>query len=445
MQKCSRKRIGSVWIAVMIFGILTSGMVMPVSAQADLVLASETAVMLDAQTGQVLYEKDSHKKMYPASITKIMTGLLAMTHLKPQDVLTVSECAVNAVPRTSSHIGLEPGEEMTVENLMYAIALQSANDAANVLAEGVGESLEGFAQLMTDTAAQLGATDTHFTNANGLPDQQHYTTAYDMALITAEALKLPELRHYFSTTNYDCPQTNLYRAVRNFENKNQMLPGAPYYYEGVLMSKTGWTSSALGTLVTAVKRDDRTLIVVVMKSEILESKYQDTWTLLDYGFSNFYKTEVAAEKIVGQLSVGEYQPVPDQKFVLFLPVGTDLNDIEFKMENDPEVLRKEEQMTVLVTPFVNGEPYPQIELELIYQIPEQVEDVAEIPIPRVTKNWLPETVFVIFVLVLLSSAFFIRISNQRRHRRNRLEGRIRRMKKQMENREIYEFDGDIGD
>ena len=183
MIKWSRRLLTLFLAAMLLCGAL------PASAEEELNLASQAAVLLDAETGAVLYQKNMHQVLYPASITKIMTALLAVQNLQPETVLTVSQTAVNAVPRTSSHISLKAGERLTVEQALYAIGMESANDAANVLAEAVSGSLEGFAQLMTETAAQLGAKNTHFANANGLPDSSHTTTAYDMALITAAAWK----------------------------------------------------------------------------------------------------------------------------------------------------------------------------------------------------------------------------------------------------------------
>ena len=155
--------------------ILTAAL--PARADGELELASQTAVLMDADTGVVLYEKNMHDTMYPASITKIMTAMLAVQHLEPEQVLTVSQTAVNAVPRTSSHISLQAGERLTVRDALYAIGMESANDAANVLAEAVSGSLEAFAEEMTRQAQALGAMNTHFANANGLPDSQHFTTA----------------------------------------------------------------------------------------------------------------------------------------------------------------------------------------------------------------------------------------------------------------------------
>ena len=284
MIKWSRRLLTLFLAAMLLCGAL------PASAEEELNLASQAAVLLDAETGAVLYQKNMHQVLYPASITKIMTALLAVQNLQPEAVLTVSQTAVNAVPRTSSHISLKAGERLTVEQALYAIGMESANDAANVLAEAVSGSLEGFAQLMTETAAQLGAKNTHFANANGLPDSSHATTAYDMALITAAAWKQEGLKKYFSTVTYTLPATNL-SAARSFNNKDRLLPGGQYYYDGVEMAKTGWTSSAQGTFAAVVQKGDVTLVAVTLQDG---NDWADHRTLYEFGFSRADAAETAA-------------------------------------------------------------------------------------------------------------------------------------------------------
>lgn len=268
-------------------------------ADGEIELASEAAILMDAETGQILYGKNAYARLYPASITKVMTGLLALEALDAGQTLAVSQEAVSQVPRTSSHISLQPGEEVTVADAMYALAISSANDAANVLAEGVSGSIEAFAQRMNDRAAELGALDTHFVNPNGLPNSEHYTTAYDMALITAEALKNPDFLRYFGSGAYEMPATNLSQA-RSLVCKNQFIDGTRAC-SGLLFSKTGWTSSAQGTLVTAAERSGSTLIAVTLKSPMLEDKYEDTQTLLDYGFSGYERLTVDEAFVFAQL------------------------------------------------------------------------------------------------------------------------------------------------
>lgn len=259
-------------------------------------IKSETAVLIDGDTGQVLFEKDMNKIMYPASITKIMTALLAFEKGNLSDTITMSYDAVFSVGRDTSHIALDVDEELSLEQAMYALALESANDAANGIAEYIGGSMEDFAVLMNRRAKEAGALNTNFTNAHGLPDENHYTTAYDMARITMATIRLPEFVTIFTAEKYDMAPTNLQTEERHFWCRNAMMVG-DYKYDGIIVEKTGWTDEAKHTLVTAAKRGDRTLIAVVMKSPNPSDKWKDATALLDYGFGEFKGVSFSAEEL----------------------------------------------------------------------------------------------------------------------------------------------------
>lgn len=419
--------------------ILTAAL--PARADGELELASQTAVLMDADTGVVLYEKNMHDTMYPASITKIMTALLAVQHLEPEQVLTVSQTAVNAVPRTSSHISLQAGERLTVGDALYAIGMESANDAANVLAEAVSGSLEAFAEEMTRQAQALGAMNTHFANANGLPDSQHFTTAYDMALITAAALKQEGLATYFSTVNYTFPATNLSPA-RSFSNKDRLLPGGQYYYEGVLMAKTGWTSSAQGTFAAVVKQGDTTLVAITLKSPLLEDKYKDTHKLMDYGFTHYSAVKVSGEQVTAQLSLGEYTPVKGQKFTYLIPTGTLFADIRYSLSEEVDLSSDSPlNITVPVSATLGDTILPEIEVKLERPAPpREAYILADLLSPQgmdpeqvqAILNALRIPAAVVGVLLLIFILLLFRRQILRYRRRKHLKARIRRMKKRME-------------
>ena len=414
---------------------------LPARAEGELQLASQTAVLMDADTGVVLYEKNMHDTMYPASITKIMTAMLAIQHLEPEQVLTVSQTAVNAVPRTSSHISLQAGERLTVRDALYAIGMESANDAANVLAEAVSGSLEAFAEEMTRQAQALGAMNTHFANANGLPDSQHFTTAYDMALITAAALKQEGLATYFSTVNYTLPATNL-SAARSFSNKDRLLPGGQYYYEGVLMAKTGWTTSAQGTFAAVVKQGDTTLVAITLKSPLLEDKYKDTHKLMDYGFTHYSAVKVSGEQVTAQLSLGEYTPVKGQKFTYLIPTGTLFADIRYSLSEEVDLSSDSPlNITVPVSATLGDTVLPEIEVKLERPAPpREAYILAELLSPQgmdpeqvqAILNALRIPAAVVGVLLLIFILLLFRRQILRYRRRKHLKARIRRMKKRME-------------
>lgn len=255
-------------------------------------VAAESAIIMEASTGAILYEKNIQDVHYPASITKIMTTMIAIENSSLDDVVTFSRDSVYGIERASSHIGIDVGEQLTMEQCLYGIMLASANEVSYAVAEHVGGSLDSFIDMMNERAKELGCSNTHFSNANGLPDETHYTTAYDMALITKAALQLDTFRTISKTQRYTIPPTNLQPESRYFENHHKMLRKTSYYYEGCEGGKTGYTSVALNTLVTFAKRGDMELICVTMKTQGTQV-YTDTALLLDYGFNNFHMENVS--------------------------------------------------------------------------------------------------------------------------------------------------------
>lgn len=253
----------------------------------ELSLTAESAILMDATTGKILYEKNSRTKQYPASITKLMTILLALEHGSLEDEITFSHDAVFSIEPGSAHIAIQEGEILTLEQVLYGIMLRSANECANAAAEYVDGSLEKFAEHMTARAKELGCENTNFVNANGLFDENHYTTAYDMALIAQELLKNETYRSMMSNTYYVIPPTNKQPEERPLHGQHQMLnESSLYYYEYAEGGKTGYTVEAQNTLVTYAKQGDTELIAVVLKCNGTQH-YVDTKALFDYGFANY--------------------------------------------------------------------------------------------------------------------------------------------------------------
>lgn len=268
-------------------------------------LKAKAAILIDAETGQVLYEKNAHQQRYPASITKIMTTYLAVEYGKMEDILTASDTAIDAVPRNTTHIALNYGETLSVQDALYASMLVSANETCNVLAEYISGSMEKFADLMNETANLAGAVNTHFNNANGLPDENHRTTAYDMAMITRYAMKNEKWNQLFKTESYAMPATNM-NDERQFVNGHQMLLStSDNYYKYAIGGKIGWTGDAQYTMVTVAQKDGMTLIAVILGCETGQDRYDSTLALFEYGFSfrkttflasQFETTEITLEK-----------------------------------------------------------------------------------------------------------------------------------------------------
>lgn len=252
-------------------------------------LVATAAIVMDAQSGRILYEKNAYDKRYPASITKIMTTLLAIeNNVDFDETVSMSENAIWGIERDSTNAGLDVGEKVTIRDLLYATMVKSANECAYQIAEIVGGDIEHFADMMNEKASELGCQNTHFITPNGLHDDNHYTCAYDMALITKEALNYDEFREIAGTQSYTIPPTNKSKESTELWNGNKMiLPASEYYYEYCEGGKTGYTTVANNTLVTYAKKDDLELICVVLDVDGAAYAYSDTKALYNYCFNNY--------------------------------------------------------------------------------------------------------------------------------------------------------------
>lgn len=250
-------------------------------------IQAAAGVVLDMDTGTFLYSKNCDRQLHPASITKIMTCLLTIENADLDAVMTCSPI-VYELEENASNTGLSEGEQMTIRDALYTLMLESANDTANALAEYVGGSMEGFAQMMNDKAASLGCTGTHFTNPSGLNADDHYTTAHDMALIAQAAYSNETFRTICGTVEYEVPPTNTYEETRYLSNHHQMMKGdSDYYTSWCTGGKTGFTQIAWNTLVTYGERDGRRLVCVLLHGNGAKQNYLETIDLMNYGFDNF--------------------------------------------------------------------------------------------------------------------------------------------------------------
>lgn len=255
---------------------------------------AESGILVDLDTQEILYSKNIDKQLYPASITKIMTTLIAIESSSPEDPVTFSQTALDSIEWDSSNIGCRLNETLTMEQCWYAMMLNSANEVCCGVAEQIAGSIDAFVDLMNQKAAELGCTNTHFANPNGLPDENHYTTAHDMALIANAAYENETFRQVFTTRQYEIPPTSQYTETRYLYNHHKMMqPDTEYYYEGCLGGKTGYTEAALNTLVTFASRSEKTLLCVTMRTQGRQV-YTDTASLFDYGFSQTFPDGEAA-------------------------------------------------------------------------------------------------------------------------------------------------------
>ena len=261
----------------------------------NLDISSPVALLMESETGTVLYEKNAYEKNYPASTTKIMTAILTLENCDLDDTAIVSEKALMSVPYDYTNANLQVDEELTIRDLLYAFLIPSANDCGFVLAEHIAGSTEKFADMMNLKAAEIGCKNTHFTNPSGIQDENHYSTAYDLALIGRYAMKNDVFREIVSTSSYNLPITNKYDSTdRRFVNTNFLIRESQknYYYEYATGIKTGFTDDAGDCVVASAKKDGIEYIVVILQSGYdtttwLKQKFIDCVTLFDYAFEHY--------------------------------------------------------------------------------------------------------------------------------------------------------------
>lgn len=252
-------------------------------------LVSRNIVLMDADSGEVLYGSNADQKCYPASTTKLLTGLLTVENCALSDTVVFSQNSVDSIEYGDANASISEGEELTVEQALYCLILRSANEVAYGLAEHIGGTLSSFASMMNSRAEELGASGTHFSNASGLTDEFHYTTPYDMALIAKACFNNKTLMRIISYSDlYTIGPTNKSNFTRYYRHRYQMLPGGDYAYQYSCGGKTGYTDAAGNCLVSFAQKDDLRLICVIMNSTDA-GRYTDTIALFDYYFNNYHK------------------------------------------------------------------------------------------------------------------------------------------------------------
>lgn len=292
---------------------------------------AEGACLMDADSKTVLYSKNPDTPYYPASITKVLTALLTIENCDLEEMVTFSEEAVAYEEDNSTIIGASAGDRLTVRDCLYCLLFQSANDVANALAEHVGGSREAFVAMMNAKAAELGCTGTHFNNPSGLTDPDHYTTARDMALIMAAAVDNPVFCEIQGSLYYTHAPIKRYPDPNDPWNtvyaKHKMLKrNSYYYYPGVFAGKTGFTTTAGNTLVTACEKDGMRLIAVILNGHL--TQYEDTAKMLDFGYDNFKSLNISEND-------EKYSSVKNDMTVMGLPL---LNTVDINLNPDSNVI-----------------------------------------------------------------------------------------------------------
>ena len=289
-------------ILTFIFLIIFSNTYINISSAAEAPSIDTGSIyLMDSRTTKPLYTKDENTRMYPASTTKIMTAILTLENCDLDEVVTANYSAISNIPEGYTTADIQIGEQLTIEQLLELLLVHSANDAANVLAEYVGGSINSFVSMMNTKLNDLGLTDSHFTNAYGLQDDNHYTTAHDLAFLMKYCLQNETFRKISGQASCAIPATNMW-GPRKYDSTNQLLiAGNEYYYQYVFSGKTGFTSQAKHCLVTAAYNNDLELICVVLGND---DRFNVTRSLYEYAFSNYELKNVINENdIVTNITV----------------------------------------------------------------------------------------------------------------------------------------------
>ena len=293
-----------------------------------------SAIVMDMNSGAILYGKKIDEQHYPASITKLLTVLIALENSSLDDEVLFSQESIDILRSDYASIGMRPGEILSMEDALYATMLASANEVAYAVGENVGKLMGGdyntFIQAMNDRSAELGCTGSNWTNANGLHDDQHYTTAHDMALITSALYQYEEFRTIAQTLTYTIGPTNLVNEERVFQQHHKMLwPGNSNYYEYCTGGKTGYTYKSRTTLVTTADNGTLQLVAVVLQDD--GDVYADTRSMFDYGFNNFSKVLLSGEKMPEEI-----RSYTDSDSYVLLPDGVTFDSLDHEVTVEDE-------------------------------------------------------------------------------------------------------------
>ncbi|MBR0351191.1 MAG: D-alanyl-D-alanine carboxypeptidase [Clostridia bacterium] len=337
-------------------------------------IGCKAAYIAEPKTGKIIYEKNAHEKMYPASTTKILTALVVLEKCKPTDKAVVSKNAIDLVPDGYSIANLKAGEELTISDLLYALLIPSANEAANVLAEHVSGSIEAFAEACNNRAKELGCENLHFVNPNGIHNDNHYCTAYDLYLIAKECQKHDLFNEIVKTTSYTLPATNIYtKNDRVIKNTNYLIMPSysRYYYSYCTGIKTGTTTPAGECLVASCSHDNIDLISVVLGGETnskgLSERFYDTKQLFEFVYDNYQQKEIINKSsVITNIDVkhatkdtASLDVVVNTSISSIVPNDTQVEKIERTINLNDNIVAPIEQNEVLgkVTFTVDGLSY----------------------------------------------------------------------------------------
>ena len=410
-MKQRKKFLITIFILFFIFFNISFVQAVDTTDNDKLSLVSSSAILMDSKTNKVLYSKNADKKMYPASTTKILTAILVLENTNLNDVVNVSYDAVMSIPEGYSSANLQVGEQLTVEQLLQLLLVHSSNDAANALAEHVGGSVESFVSMMNTKINDLKLSNTHFTNAFGMHNENHYTTAHDLAFIMQYCMKNENFRKIAGSASCSIPSTNKY-GIRSYSSTNELIiPNSKNYYQYLTAGKTGYTTQAGDCLVSCGYKDDLELICVILGGKTVNSvstRFSETKKLYDYGYSNYsIKNIIKKGTTVSQIEVKN--ATSDTKNLELISDG----NISALVKNSDNYDNLEPTISLkdnIVAPIYEGDLIG----EAVYNIDENSYKVNLVASHDVTKSILFEIILSIVVIIAIIVLVIIIIRKKRK-------------------------------
>lgn len=394
-------------------------------------ITAPNVILMQTDTGKILYEKNIDEKIYPASITKLMTAILVVENCELDEIVTVSQNAVISVPSGYVNANLQVGEELTVENLLYVMLIPSANDAANALAEHVAGSIESFASMMNTRAKELGCTGSNFTNPSGLHEEEHYTTVRDLSLISKEAIKNKRIRKIIETSSYSLKETNRYdKTDRMFSTTNYMKIKSlsNFYYDYCIGGKTGYTGEAKNCVVEFAQKDGIELTAIVMgeSSNVKGQKFIEAKKLFDYVYNNYEnKNVVSANELYESIKISNATRESRNLNVIYKENIKILERKDINVDN----IDKKVEYTKEKAPIQKGEVIGKITYTYA-GIEYETNLIAE---ENVEKSSTLQKILIILLIVLIIYIIY----NYKKSNKNALKNRNKKYKKRKAKRIHY--------
>lgn len=416
-EKTNQKFIFSFSVFLLIFFFIPT---YTKAAAAPPNINSNGAVLMDATTGQVLYSKNGDQQFYPASTTKVLTALVVLENVNLNETVKIGH---NPPGADGTSVGIREGEEYTVEELLHGLLMHSGNDCAEALAEHVSGSKEKFAELMNDKAKELGATSSNFTNPSGLPDENHVTTAHDLALFMKEAIKNSDFIRITRTLGFRFQPSNIDGNQLYVDNGNHIIDSnyPQYYYKYAVSAKKGYTTAAHFTNVASAEKDGHTLILSLLDGPGMQQAYDDSKNLFDYGFNNYSLKKLISEgDEVGSFTLDDDTKVPllASTDVYYCVDNSEKNNLkpDFKF-NLPSTINTKStfsrgQTLTKCTIKINNEDYEYIDLVSGISYNTSKANTAENILSNNRNEFLTAG-------LILAIAFFIRLINIKRRKRKR--------------------------